>query len=158
MMGMFTGEYLRGRGAFLSGGVRTFWMLAAATGLLLSGLFVAFGCGAWSMPLNKILWSSSFTLVVGGISLALFSAFHYAIDVKGYRKWCSFFRIIGLNSITVYMLQRIVPVMSTTKFFFEGLSSFFPPAVSSVVIQLGYITVCWLILWFLHRNKIYWKV
>ena len=158
MIGMFAGEYLRGRGSLLSGGVRTFRMLAAATGLLLAGLFVAFGCGSWSMPLNKILWSSSFTLVVGGISVALLSVFHYVIDVKGCRNWCFFFRVIGLNSITVYMLQKVVPVASTAKFFFGGLSSFFPPAVSSVVIQLGYITICWLVLWFLHRNKIYWKV
>lgn len=158
MMGMFTGEYLRGRGAFLSGGARTFRMLAAAMGLLLAGLFVAFGCGQWSMPLNKILWSSSFTLVVGGISLALLSVFHYVIDVKGYRNWSFFFRVIGLNSITVYMLQKIVPVMSIVKFFFGGLSSCFSPAVSAVVIQLGYVTICWLILWFLHRNKIYCKV
>ena len=158
MLGMFAGEYLKYRGSQLSGGARTFRMLAAAAALVAVGFFVAYGCGSWSMPFNKILWSTSFTLVLGGISLAALSVFHYVIDVKGWRGWSFFFRVIGLNSITIYLLQKLFSVGHTSRFLFGGLASFFPPAAEAVVLQLGYIATCWLILWFFHRNRIYLKV
>jgi len=36
--------------------------------------------------------------------------------------------------------------------------SLFPAAWSPVVLQLGYIAVCWLFLYFLHRKGVYLKV
>ncbi len=49
----------------------------------------------FDFPINKNLWSSSFVLNVGGISLLLLSLFYYIIDVLGYIRWSFFFRIIG---------------------------------------------------------------
>lgn len=158
MIGMFAGEFLRGRGKELSGGARTCLMLAAAACLAAAGLFVAFGCGPWSFPLNKILWSPSFTLVVGGISLAALAVFHYLVDVKGQGRWFGFFRVIGLNSIAIYVLQRFIGFQQANKFFFGGLASLFPQDVGNVVLALGYVAVCWLVLFFFHRHRIYWKV
>ena len=59
----------------------------------------------WNLdfPINKNLWSSSFVMLTGGLSILLFSLFYYIIDVKGYRKWAYFFKIIGVNSILIYI-------------------------------------------------------
>ena len=38
------------------------------------------------------------------------------------------------------------------------LASLFPEAWSPVVLQIGYIAVCWLFLYFLHRKGVYLKV
>ena len=38
----------------------------------------------FGMPVLKGIWSSSYALLAGGISLVLLAAFHCIIDVKGY--------------------------------------------------------------------------
>ena len=48
------------------------------------------------LAINKNLWTSSFVLQAGGISLLLLSLFYYIIDVLGYRRWAFFFAVIGI--------------------------------------------------------------
>ena len=156
LLGIFTGDYVRSSCA--SGGRKVVMLLAAAACLVLAGLLVAFGFGAGSMPLNKILWSTSFTLVVGGYSAAMFALFYWVIDVKGWRKWTFFFRVIGMNSITIYMAQKIIPFRSISAFFLEGVGSHLPSVWAAVLIQGGYIVVCWLFLLFLYRKNVFLKV
>ena len=158
MLGMFTGEFVRGRGAAMSGCARTLRMLAAGMGLVAAGCVVAFGFGRWSMPLNKILWSSSFVLVAGGISLTAFATFHYVIDVRGFVKWSFFFRVIGMNSITIYVAQRMIDFKRIGAFFLGGVAGLFPSQGADVVFTLGHIAACWLFLYFLYRKKTFLKV
>ena len=156
LLGMFAGDYVRRSRD--SGGRKAAVLLAAAAGLVTAGLFVAFGCGSWSMPINKKLWSTSFTLVVGGYSAAMFALFYWVIDVKGFRKWTFFFRVIGMNSITIYVIRQIVPFNEISKFFFGGVASLMPDAWGAVLLGLGYIAICWLFLLFLYRKNVFLKV
>lgn len=158
MLGMFTGEFLRGRGGTMSGGRRTLALLLAAAALIALGSLVAFGCGGWSMPFNKILWSTSFTLAVGGVALSAFAIFHYLIDVRGWRRWAFAFRVIGLNSITIYLLQRLVDFDAAAKMFVGGFARFLPDYGEAVLASAGHVVLCWLVLWFLYRNKVFLKV
>ena len=43
-------------------------------------------------------------------------------------------------------------------FLVGGLASLFPDALGAVVMQIGYIAVCWLFLYFLYRHKVFLKV
>ena len=152
MLGMFAGEIVR-RGGTAATGRKALELLVAgilcfAVGFALSQLF----------PVNKKLWSPSFVLVLGGISFALLSLFYWIIDVRGWRRWSLFFTVIGMNSITIYMAQRIVNFNNASSFFFKGVASLFPEAWAPVVFQGGYIAVCWLFLYFLHRQRFYLKV
>ena len=153
MLGMFTGEFVRLGEDKVSGSRKTVWMLLAALVMLGIGLL-------WSrvFPINKALWSSTFVLVVGAYSLGLFAIFYYLIDVKGWKKWTKFFEVIGLNSIAIYMAQRILPFGSVNKFFFNGLAGLCPEPVGKVILAVGYFALCWLFLWFLYRKKIFLKV
>lgn len=56
------------------------------------------------------------------------------------------------------MVQRIVRVSYTSEFFFGGLASKLSPEAAAVVLSTGYVAVCWLLLWFLDRKKIYLKI
>jgi predicted acyltransferase len=114
----------------------------------------------WSLefPINKALWSSSFVLVVGSYSLAMFALFYYIIDVRGHRRWANFLRIVGVNSITIYLLQEIVNFNGVSRFFLGGLAEVLPEEWGAVVLSLGYLVVCWGVLWLLDRKKIYLKV
>ena len=152
MLGMFAGEIVR-RGSSAASADKALQLLIAgclsmALGFALSLVF----------PINKALWSPSFTLVAGGISFLAFSAFYWVVDVLGYRRWTYFFTVIGMNSITIYMAQRVIGFCVARDFLFGGLASLFPEAWSAAVLQVGYITVCWLFLYFLHRKGVYLKV
>src|SRR5437588_11082693 len=70
----------------------------------------------WNLdfPINKNLWTSSFVLHVGGISLLLLSLFYYVIDILGYKKWAFFFKVIGMNSILIYISGKFIDWHYTT--------------------------------------------
>ena len=151
MLGMFTGEFVKS--SKLSGSRKSIFMALAAVAMLGLGLL-------WSMdfPINKALWSSSFVLVVGAYSLALFALFYYIIDVRGWDKWTLPFAIVGLNSITIYMAQKILPFDHVSKFFLGGLSKLCPDPVGKLILDLGYFGLSWLFLYFLYKKKIFLKV
>ena len=152
MLGMFTGEFVRWRGR-LGGGAKAFAMLGAAAVLLVAGLVFS----NW-MPINKKLWTSTFVLVAGAYSLALFAVFYWIVDVKMWRRWTFFFRVVGTNEITVYMLQRIVDFDGVSKFFVGGVAGLLPSAWSGVLVATGHLAACWLVLWFLYRKNAFFKV
>ena len=151
VLGMFTGEFVR-RGD-IRGGRKTLWMAAAAAALLAAGL--AF---SGVLPVNKTLWSSTFVCVVGAYSLGMFALFYYLIDVRGWRRWTLFFRVVGLNSITIYLAQRIVGFGRISDFFLGGIASKCPEAVAAVISSAGYVAVGWLFLYFLYRKNVFLKV
>ena len=153
MLGMFTGEFVRRSEEQISGSRKALRMAAGAALLLVLAL-----CLDPLQPVNKKLWTPAFVFAAGAYSLGMFALFYYIIDVRQWRRWSYFFQVIGLNSITIYMVQRIVRVSYTSEFFFGGLGSKFSPEVASVIFSAGYVTVCWLLLWFLDRKKIYLKV
>ena len=152
MLGIFTGEFVRRKGR-LGGGAMTLAMLASAAILLVVGI-------AWSnwMPINKKLWTSTFVLVAGAYSLALFAVFYWLVDVKMWQRWTFFLRVVGMNAITVYMLQRIVDFDAVSKFFVSGVAVLLPPAWAGVLVAVGHLASCWLVLWFLYRKKVFIKV
>ena len=150
MLGMFAGDLLK---SSLSGAKKTLVLLASAAVLVLAGLLMAV-----SMPIVKALWNSSFVLVAGGYSAAMLALFYWIVDVRGWTGWTLFFKVIGMNSITIYMAQRIVNFGSIRSYFFGGLAGLFPPVWGEVVLALGYIAVCWLFLYFLYRKNVFLKV
>lgn len=154
--GMLSGEYIRsGKG---SGGRKTLVLLLVAALMLLLGFVWARGLGAFSMPINKKLWSSSFTLVVGGYSVGMLAAFYWLIDVRGWWRRTLFFRVIGLNAITIYLLQRFVPFGTVSKEVFGGLAELLPGVWQGVALKAGYLALCWLVLYFLFKKDVYLKV
>lgn len=124
------------------------------------GVFLIFIAFAWDVvfPINKNLWTGSFVCITGGISLLLFALFHYVIDICNWRLGTNFFRVIGLNSITIYLAQQFIDFRFTAEAIFGGTTAFFPQEWSYVIISFGYVMVCWSFLWFLHLKRIYLKV
>ena len=158
MLGMFTSEFTRATRDRLSGNRRTAILLAAAVALAALGYLVAFGCGRWSFPVSKPLWSPSFVLLVGAYSVAMFAIFHWLIDVKRWWRRTLFFRVIGLNAITIYLAQPLFGLSGTSKLLFGRLAGLFPLPWADVASAAAYVATCWGLLYFLHRRQIYLKV
>ena len=160
MFGMFTGEFVRLKGERGTGnrergtgGGKAIAMLAVAAAMLAAGL-------VWSnwMPINKKLWTSTFVLVAGAYSLALFAVFYWIVDVKMWRGWTFPLRVVGMNAITVYLLQRIVDFDAISRFFLSGVAGLLPQESGLALISTGHLVFCWLLLWFLYRKNVFLKV
>lgn len=114
----------------------------------------------WNLdfPINKNLWSSSFVLNVGGISLLLMAFFYYIIDVLGYKKWAFFFKVIGMNSILIYMSGHFIKWSYTNNGFFKWLGQLAGEPYGAVLMAITFVLVKWLFLYYLYQKKTFLKV
>jgi predicted acyltransferase len=114
----------------------------------------------WNLdfPINKNLWTSSFVLLVGGISLLLMSGFYYICDVLGYQKWAFFFKVIGMNSILIYMSGHFISWNYTAQGFFKWLIQLCGEPWGAVMLAICVLAVKWLFLDFLYKKKVFLRV
>jgi len=107
----------------------------------------------WSIefPIIKLLWTSSFVLVAGGISFLALALFYWIIDVLGYQRWAFFFVVIGMNSLAVYVATMLFDFSRITNVFIGALlprlgrwSNF-----TEAIVTLGII---WLLLLWMYRK------
>ena len=152
LFGMMTGTFLLSRGK-ITQNKKTLYMLSSGIILLFAAVMLD-----PVIPIIKKMWTPSFVLITVGIGLILLSVFYWIIDVKGLKKWAFPFRIVGLNSITIYMGQSIINFELIRNFFFEGIASKCPKELGAIVLSIGYVLVCWIFLWFLYKKKIFLKV
>jgi predicted acyltransferase len=151
LLGILTGSFLKKSAVAPS--KKVLWMVV--TGIVFIGL-----AHLWDLdfPINKNLWSSSFVLNVGGYSLVLLAIFYYIIDVLGYKKWAFFFKVIGMNSILIYMSGRFINWEYTTKGFFKWLGQWVGDPWNIVVMAICYVIIKWFFLYFMYRKKIFLRV
>ncbi|MEO3406459.1 DUF5009 domain-containing protein [Mucilaginibacter sp. CAU 1740] len=114
----------------------------------------------WNLdfPINKNLWSSSFVMHVGGLSLLLMALFYYIIDVKGYQKWAFYFRVIGMNSILIYISGHFIKWDYTTEGFFGWIGQLVGDPYNIVVMAICYVMVKWVFLYYLYTKKTFLRV
>ncbi len=128
--------------------------ILAATGLVLiiSGLAIS-----PFYPVIKVCWTTSYNLLAGGISFILFALFYLIIDVWHLQKWSFFFRVIGMNSIFIYLLVRIISMGAVAGYVFGWIII---PAGDwgEVVRATGALALEWLLLYFMYRKGIFFKV
>lgn len=114
----------------------------------------------WSLhfPINKHLWTSSFILFTGGMSFLILAIFFWLIDIRGYRKWAFFFKVIGLNSLTIYFAYSFINFTYTSNKLFGGLLSPIDEKWHPALISVGALGLVWVFLFILYRNKIFVKI
>ncbi len=149
LLGALAGQWLRSN---RSGSRKTAGLLLAGVACVAIGYF-------WGLafPIIKILWTSSYVLFAGGWSLLLLALFYWVIDVLGFKKWAFFFVVIGMNPLTIYFLQRFVDFGGIAEFFLSGVAAH-AGLYAALILPLGALMVRWLLLWFLYRHKIFFKV
>ena len=115
-------------------------------------------------PIIKAAWTVPFDMLTSGISFILLALFYFAIDVKDWtspaRNWgigakkALFFKVIGMNSITIYLTCAIFDFRDAATFFL----GFLDPMLGGWIIILGAIILEWLFLYFLYKKNIFLKV
>lgn len=128
--------------------------------MLVTGVVFLLLAHLWDpvFPINKNLWTSSFVLNTAGYSLILLAIFYYIIDVRGYKKWAFFFKVIGMNSILIYMSGKFINWNYTTEAFFKWLGQLAGSPYNIVVMAICYVLVKWCFLYFMYRKKVFLRV
>jgi len=170
MLGAITGDYIRK--SEHSKIEKSAWMFVAGAIMLLIGAAL----DMW-MPINKSLWTVSYSIFIGGWALCLFGIFYFLIDAKGIKTWSQPFVVYGMNAIFVYVLSGVVAKsiglwkfnvrLSDGTFSTISLKSIimqnifdplFSPINSSLAFAVFFIAVMYLVVWILYKKKIFIKV
>ncbi len=146
---------------------RVVWLFLIGNCLLASGLI----CNIW-LPINKKLWTSSFSLFMAGLDFVIFAAFLWLIDGCGWKKIARPFVIMGMNAIGIYMTSELldevisgIPVHlasgteSVRQFIFQTV--FVPlasPPLAALLYALAFTAAMYGLAVLLHRKRLYLRV
>jgi len=100
LLGLMAGHILRLKRSLAE---RTAWLFLAGNLLLALGLI----CNLW-LPINKKLWTTSFSLFMAGLDFVIFAMFLWLIDGLGWKRPVKPLVIMGMNAIVVYMASELV--------------------------------------------------
>ena len=126
----------------------------------------------YAFPINKTLWSASYTLVTCGLASIILALLIGIIDINGYRRWSVFFESFGANPLFIYCLSALfVYISGAIRFTYHDASyniwSFyyrvcmvplFGETLGSLMSALTLVGLLWLIAHPLYRKKIYIKI
>lgn len=133
-------------------------LIIVLTGLLWAQVF----------PINKHLWTSSFTLITGGAGFIALGACYFLVDILGYKKGTSVGIIFGANAITVYVLADILSLLfygleiggqSLNAHFidlFTGIG--FPIKLVSMIYAILFVMINFIPAYLLYQRKIFIKL
>ncbi|MEO6187835.1 MAG: DUF5009 domain-containing protein [Ginsengibacter sp.] len=155
---------------------------------MLNGLFVAgfvflMAGYAWDMvfPINKKIWTSSYTVFTTGLAMVIIAVMIYLIEIKNKRgRLSKFFDVFGKNPLFIFVLSGFLPrllgliripsgtndlgqpvYLSPFGWFYEHICKPISPGNlnnGSLFYALCLIGFYWLIVWWMDKKKIYIKV
>lgn len=158
-------------------------------GSMLAGIFMAGGyiihrigysTGIWGLCFNKADVSASYAMFTAGLACLVFVGIYYIVDLKGYKKWTTPFRVLGVNALLAYFMQIVMRLT----FRALGLEAFFSGYPNQTLTQwaglwqspvwqhflldkTGYNGLLWGLIWtmclwtiirFCNKRNIYWKL
>ncbi len=167
LFGILTGQLLQMKRSVEQ---KTAWLFTAGNLLIFTGAIM----NIW-LPINKNLWTSSYSVFMAGLAMDIFAVCYWLVDVKGYQRWVRPFAIYGMNAITVFMLSGVlgrilisfhVSVLSTAgkpmtlkdylfETFFNGPLSHlgFDPKICSLSWALVYMVGLYVVAYLMYRLK-----
>lgn len=108
-------------------------------------------------PINKQLWTTSYTSLMAGLAMISFAAWYAIADIGGWRSWLKPFEIFGSNAILIYVLSGVIArIMSRTGLLRTVYDSFLASGLAPMNASLAYaalnVLACYLVAWLLWRR------
>ena len=129
--------------------------------LLLFVIGVAMVALGWTWgivhPVIKHIWTGSMVLVSSGYCFLLMGLFYWWIDCRGHNKHLTLLKVYGMNSITAYVVSHVISFKSISKSLFFGLEQYVGDYYG-FIICLSNVTILFIILYIMYRNKIFLRV
>ena len=160
LFGILTGHLLRSR---RSEAEKTAWLMIGGALLMWLGELMNL-----ALPINKSLWTSSYSVFMAGLAMICFGVCYWFVDVKGCRTLVRPFAIYGMNAITVFVLAGVLGrVLGAIKVSVSADQSvplqawlfekFFAPLASprnaSLLWAILYVLGLYLVAWAMYRKK-----
>jgi predicted acyltransferase len=172
IFGFFVGQYIQQKG-------KNYEMLS---NLFMAGIVLVVTGYCWDMvmPINKKIWTSSYTVYTTGLATITLASFIYLIefkDVKGV--WSKFFDVFGKNPLFIFVLSGFLPrllaifrindhldangkpvYLSAFGWFYEHICKNISNdlRVGSLLYAIIMIAFYWLIVYVMDKKKVYIKV
>jgi heparan-alpha-glucosaminide N-acetyltransferase len=155
ILGLLAGNVLRDKRESLA---KIKWLVAVGIiGLLFGSILGWLGI----CPVVKRIWTPSWVLFSGGWCLLLMAVFYFIMDIRGWKKWAFVLTVIGMNSIAAYCIAHlfenfIAENLATHlgKNIFLLLGEAYQPLVRGFFI----LSTMWLMLFWMHRRKIFLRI
>lgn len=168
LLGLLTGIWLRTPRtlAVKCIGIAT----AGLSGVLLGGLWNL------SFPINKKLWTSSYVLFAGGLSLLLLALCLLIVDLReksptkpDHSRFLTLFFVFGTNAISAYVFSELLQStlnsihsrqnQNLQRVLYQSiLHVVSDQAFASLLYSLGFVAICWLFISVLYRRRIFIRV
>jgi predicted acyltransferase len=163
IFGYLIGDYIQKKG-------KNFEMLS---GLFVAGVALLLTGFCWDMvfPINKKIWTSSYTMYTSGLATITIATMIYLIEFKNYKGWLSkFFDVFGKNALFVFALSAFLPKglalirlgegVNPWNWLYKKVLIYIPgvPENGSLAYAICVITFMWFICWWMDKKKIYVKV
>jgi predicted acyltransferase len=163
LLGIWTGKLLRNKGS------QSFkWLLGIGVGLVVTGQL-------WGMvfPINKALWTSSYVLFAAGWAMIILALVELVFKSGQPKVLVKFLIMWGVNPMIVFYGSGIIPRalnavkiqdgkerLAMLQYFYDKLlvPMFENPMNSSLAYAISYVVFWTVILYFLDRKKLVFKV
>lgn len=185
IFGYLVGMYVQQKGKAITGAlepVETNRLYQVISGLFIAGTGMLITGYCWDMvfPINKKIWTSSYTIFTSGLATVSLATLIYFIELKNTRGAVTrFFDVFGKNALFVFALSAFLPKGLALLRIENGLNEkgemtyYTPwtwlyqevlvnlpgdPRLGSFLYALCVILFMWMICWWLDKKKIYIKV
>lgn len=170
LLGLLAGRILRGNSSKLA---KQIWLWISAA--LCIGMAVAIDAEGLC-PIVKRIWTPTWVLWSGGLCFAWLAVLNLVCDIGGFKRWGSFFMVIGANSIVAYVMswtlkepirlaiERHFGFLVTRLDGFVGwmvkplVQSEQPPSFRLMLLGALTLAIMWIVLLWMYRKKIFVKI
>ena len=108
------------------------------------------------IPVIMKMWTTSYGLVSAGWACLMFALVYWLVDIRGYRKWCFPFVVIGSNAVFIYMFTSLLHLDRGMRIFTAGISRALGRG-GPLFHELSVIAAEWIILFWMFKRKIFIK-
>lgn len=160
LFGVLTGLYLQ-KSNVLSEKISIlfFWgVLGVVTGQVM----------AYGFPINKTIWSPSYVVLTSGMALIFLAMCMVLIDEKGMKRWTKIFVVFGSNAIAFFMISAVfarvllmfhVQQLRLWAWIYQSMfEPFFEAKFGSLVFSVVFLMILYVLMNWMYKNKIFWKV
>lgn len=117
----------------------------------------------FAFPLNKRIWSPTFTLVTCGFATSLLAWLMYMIDIRNKRTGCNFFLIYGVNPLFLYVMSEVLAIVfgkfGVKEVICNGINGILGEGcIASATYAIGFMLLHGAMGNYLWKKKIYIKI
>jgi predicted acyltransferase len=154
------------------------WMRSAHSrnrkALVLAAIGIVFTLGGWLLdpllPINKRIWTTTFVLSSGGVSLLVFSVLYFVLDIRRWRWWATPALVFGTNAILAFALSNVITTVTDRIHvntngltlhqwaYRDVFASWLQPVHASLAYAIFIVLVNMALVWPLYRRRILLRV